>query len=500
MGKVYLVGAGPGDKELITVRGAKLIELANVIVYDQLANKELLKLAPKSCEFIYAGKKAGNHAMKQEDINKLLIKLSKEYDHVIRLKGGDPYVFGRGSEEGEALYESNTFFEVVPGISSSIGGLCYGGIPVTSRNIATSFHVITGHTSNPSEDIQYEALAKLSGTLVFLMGVGNIEHIVSSLIKFKKDANTPVAIIYKATSPEQIVTIGVLDNIVQKAKENQLKAPSVIVIGDVVNHREALSFFEKRPLFGKKILVTRSREVSSKMSDALTELGGHVVELPGTKIVSLNEDKLMHTLKKLNQFSAIVFTSGVAVEIFFETLKKLKLDVRQLVNIKFIVIGKETEKVLASHDLYADFIPNETRNQGLIELIKNNFSNEDHLLIPRSAKGDVMLVKELESLVKLSEIHIYDSEINQDIDIETQDLEDLDYITFTSSSTVDGFVHYLRSNNMNINAFINSGKIVAIGPTTRKTLENYQIKVHLQPKEYTIASMISCIVDEGESI
>jgi len=247
-GKVYLVGAGPGDYKLITLKGLEAIREADVIVYDRLINEELLKEAKKNCEMVYVGKKSNQHTMKQEDINTLLVKEAREGKIVTRLKGGDPYVFGRGGEEGIVLYSNNIEFEVIPGITSSIGGLCYAGIPITHRDHASSFHVFTGHLKNDDEELEWDSMVKLNGTLVFLMGMSNLEKIVSRLIEYGKDPNTPVAIINWATTPKQYTITEKLDQIYQLAQEKNITSPSLIVIGDVVKCREQLNFFENKIL------------------------------------------------------------------------------------------------------------------------------------------------------------------------------------------------------------------------------------------------------------
>ncbi len=515
MNRVYLIGAGPGDRELITVKGARIIQLADVIVYDHLANSALLEYASEDCKLIYVGKETGHHVMKQEEINSLLVELGSNYQCVVRLKGGDPYVFGRGGEEGEFLRSADIEFEVVPGITSAIGGLAYAGIPITQRNIATSFHVITGHTSNQSKPIQYEHLAKLNGTLVFLMGVRNLSSIVANLLSNGKTSNTPVAIIYKASTPDQKVYIGELSNIVKIAKKEKVKPPSLIVVGEVVNYREVLSFYENKPLFGKHILVTRSRDKQSKMSDELLALGAKVTQLPTIKIKTINDDLLENEINEINKYTGIVFTSGMAVTIFFEKMKKLKLDARYLGSQKLIVIGTETNKVLEMYGLYADYIPEEFSKEGVAKLLKTIDIQNAYYMIPRSEKGDKQWIKALEEEFRMHEIHCYDTQfidefgvdkidINDGLDkssIDSLELGSIDYITFTSSSTVHGYMNQLvGSNGIKLRECIQRAKVVAIGPTTRKTLEEYNITVDLQPVEYTIKNMIQIIVNDNKNM
>jgi uroporphyrinogen III methyltransferase/synthase len=494
-GSVYLVGAGPGDLDLITVRGLGLIQKADVIVYDQLINIKLLEDSKSDCKHIYVGKIAGNHAMSQEKMNDLLIELSETHKIIVRLKGGDPYVFGRGSEEGEALYHNGVPFEVVPGITSPIGGLAYAGIPITSRGIATSFHVITGHVSEGSDLVDFEALSKLKGTLVFLMGMSNLELIVKGLMDFGKDYGTPVAIIYRATTPFQKVVVGTLDTIVKVSAEAQMTSPSLIVVGEVVKHREALNFFEKRPLFGKKIMVTRSRANASKLSSALERLGAMVKEVPTIMTVPINVEMLEAAMVELSNYSVIIFTSGVAVTTFFDKMKELRIDGRRLGHAKLIVIGSETAKTLESYGCFADEVPDVYSKVGLSGLLEAKLLNKDHLLIPRSKKGDHNWMVALSKKYKVTELPIYDTvflEANKTLITELEN-DPIDYITFTSSSTALGLENLLGASFKDITG---RSKICAIGPTTRGTLVGQGIKVDLQPERYTIQDMIDCIVTD----
>lgn len=493
MNGVYLVGAGPGDKDLITVRGASLLAAADVVVYDHLANPSLLNKVKKNCECIYVGKQSGNHTMKQEDINELLVHLAGQYKCVVRLKGGDPYVFGRGSEEGEVLKTNNIPFEVVPGITSAIGGLAYGGIPITARNVATSFHVITGHISKNSEDISFEHLAKLNGTLVFLMGVANLEHIVGRLIANGKASDTPMAIIHKASTPDQKVYEGTLDTIVKIAREENIKPPSLIVIGKVVSYRDTLKFYENKPLFGKHIVVTRSRKAQSKMADKLEKLGAKVTQIPAIRIEELDTEPLQHAIDGIDDYEGIIFTSGVAVNMFFKQLKLMGLDSRSLYKQKIMVVGQETGKVLSKFGIRPDYIPKVYSKEGLTELIKENIFN-GKWLIPRSAKGDSEWLDEVREYVNITEIMCYDT-VFENVSEHMKALRNVDYFTFTSSSTVHGFMHQLEETGQNA-SILDQGKIVSIGPITTETIKEYKRQVDLQPDMYTINSLVEEIVKD----
>ena len=320
-GYVYLVGAGPGDPNLITIKGLNCIRQADAIVYDRLANNRLLSEAKDDCEFIYAGKESKNHTKSQDEINHILYQKAIEGKVVVRLKGGDPYVFGRGGEEGIYLNERGILFEVVPGVTSAIGGLAYGGIPITHRNCASSFHVITGHLKDELDELDWEVLAKLKGTLVFLMGVSNLKCICDNLLKYGRNIETPVAIINWASTPKQKTIEGNLTNIYDKAVLEGIKSPSLIVVGEVVNLRNNLNFYEKLPLFGETFVVTRPKSQNSRLVEVLEKYGANIIEFPSIRIEEIDTGgKLDNAIKDISKYTHIVFTSQNAVKLFFERL------------------------------------------------------------------------------------------------------------------------------------------------------------------------------------
>lgn len=339
---VYLVGAGPGDSGLITQKGLECIKKADVIIYDHLANPTLLSYAKNDCKLIYAGKIAGNHHMVQEEINKTLVEHSR-FGNVVRLKGGDPFIFGRGGEEIISLIENNIDYEIVPGISSCYSAAEYCGIPVTHRGVATSFHVITGHEKVGNETVNYSALAKLSGTLVFLMGLSSAENISNKLIENGKSENTPVAVISSGTTPHQKCVTGTLNNLSALAK--QMTSPAIILVGDVVNLKQ--DWFKQK---NTKILTTATPLMNKSIKNAATDFD--ITELPLIKTVPINFD--LFSKADIAHFSHIVFTSANGVKIFFEYLQKSKTDIRTLRGTKFAVVGKKTADALASYGIYAD--------------------------------------------------------------------------------------------------------------------------------------------------
>lgn len=496
-GKVYLIGAGPGDHKLITLKALEVIRKAEVIVYDRLINKRLLKEAEKASEFIYVGKESSKHTMHQEDLNKLLVEKAKEGKIVARLKGGDPYVFGRGGEEGELLYEEGIDFEVVPGITSAIGGLCYAGIPITHRDFASSFHVITGHLKEEDKELDFKSLASLKGTLVFLMGMSNLKTIADKLMEEGKSPNTPAAVINWATWTSQKVAVGTLGNISEKAVSEGLKSPSLIVVGEVVGLRKKLNFFERKPLHGKSIVVTRARTQSSGLVEVIEELGGEAIEVPAIKIKNIiPNEQLDEGIYALKKYSYIIFTSTNGVKVFFERLFELGFDSRALAGIKIVAIGKATSGELNNYSLCADIVPKKFVSESIVEELREKLMPEDNILIPRAKEARSYLIDELSKLCSVTEISTYETlleDTEKEYLFELLYKNKLDYITFTSSSTVHNFMLMLKKDNINL---LEQVKLVSIGPITSKTLREYNLKVYKEALEYTIDGVITCIIED----
>ncbi|MDU2198959.1 MAG: uroporphyrinogen-III C-methyltransferase, partial [Peptostreptococcaceae bacterium] len=442
-GKVYLVGAGPGDYKLLTLKGLECIKKADVIVYDRLANSNYLKEAKSNCEFIYVGKASSNHTLPQEDINRVIADKAKEGKIVTRLKGGDPYVFGRGGEEGQLLKEEGIDFEVIPGITSAIGGLCYAGIPITHRDHASSFHVVTGHLRDDDKEnpeINWNALANIRGTIVFLMGVANLKKISENLIKEGKPKDTPVALISWATRYNQRVITSTLEDVYETAVRENVKPPTLIAVGSVVELRDTLNFFEKKPLFGKNIMVTRSRTQSSSIVEKIMDLGGNPIEIPTIKIEKIeNNTELENEINNIKDYTYLVLTSKNAVEIFFDKLEEMNLDTRALANLKVCAIGSATAKEIKSRGIIADIVPKAFVAESLFDELKDKLTKEDNILIPRARNARDYLVDKLSEICTVKEVHTYESVIDTSKKDEILDIlekEDLDFITFASSSTV----------------------------------------------------------------
>ncbi|QZY57357.1 uroporphyrinogen-III C-methyltransferase [Crassaminicella profunda] len=500
VGKVFLIGAGPGDYKLITLKGIECIQKADVVLYDRLASPKLLKFAREDAELIYVGKAPNNHAYTQEEINQLLVKKGLEGKVVARLKGGDPFVFGRGGEEGKELRANGISFEIVPGITSAISVPAYAGIPVTHRNVSSSFHVITGNEDPTKEEssVDYEALAKLEGTLIFLMGIKNLDKICQSLIKYGQSPERPVAVIMRGTTTEQKKVEGTLNNIHQKVMEKGLKNPSIIIVGEVVNLSESLRWHENKPLFGKKVLVTRTRQQASHLSKKLEDLGAEAVEFPTIKIEKPESfDIIDQALGQIEKYKWIIFTSVNGVAAFFNRMKKLNMDIRSLLNAKLVAIGPATAKVLEDKGLMIEYVPEEYRAEAIIHGLKDKIKEGEHILLPRADIAREILVKELKNLgAVVDDIHIYRTVIpKQDQEKLIAILKDknVDVITFTSSSTVRNFIEILGENNKEL---LEGKKMASIGPITEETAKKLGLNIDIKAKAFTIDGLVTAINNE----
>lgn len=501
-GKVYLAGGGCGDPGLLTVKAKDILTKADVVVYDALVNESFLNDARADAEIVYVGKRAGNHAMRQEDINALLVQKGLEGKLVLRLKGGDPYVFGRGGEEGEDLYDAGVPFEVIPGITSVIGGLAYAGIPITHRDCVSSFHVITGHLKSNAydgaSDLDWPVLGKLKGTIVFLMGVKNLEKICDELVKNGMNPEMPVAVVHRASTPYQRVVTGNLTTIYDIANAAKITAPSLIVVGEVVNKRQKLRFFDEKPLFGKNIIITRSREQSSQMVEKITELGGNAIEFPTIKIVPINEAACDEKVKCLTDYSHIIFTSINGVEIFFDSLARCGKDARAFGNLHITAIGEGTKNALLARGLQADFVPDKYVGEELVSGLAPLLNKDSRVLIPRSKNARIYVVEELSKICPVDEIQSYETirEDHATVDpLAMLENKEIDYITFTSSTTVEFFVEKIGATHIDA---INSAKAVSIGPQTSKKCLELGIDVDIEAETYTIQGMLDAILKDAQ--
>ena len=496
---VYLVGAGPGDPGLITVKGRECIQNADVIIYDYLASPALLKHARKSAELIYVGKKGGDHTLSQEEINKLIVEKAKAGGIVCRLKGGDPYIFGRGGEEAEVLFDAAIGFEIVPGVTSAIAAAAYAGIPLTHRKLASTVAFVTGHEDPEKEEtgIDWSSLATGIGTLVFFMGVKNLPNISKSLIDHGKPPQTPVALIRWGTTPAQKTVTATLETIVEKARAAGLKAPAIIVVGDVVNLRPSLKWFEDRPLLGKKIVVTRAREQASDLVRLLAGQGAECLEYPTIKIRPPEDLKpLERAVQNLSVYDWIVFTSVNGVVYFFEHLFAAGKDVRALGRLQTAAIGPATAERLREYGLTSDIVPETYRAESVVKAFEKVKLKGKKILLPRAKEARPVLPRELNRMgAAVDEIPAYETIIAAENAAElVQKLKDrqIDLITFTSSSTVKNFKALLPAENFA--ALIQGVTIASIGPITTDTARQLGFDVHITADSFTIPGLVEAIL------
>jgi len=421
-GKVYIAGAGCGDFELMTLKLKMLIEEAECIIYDRLVNKEILALAPKSAELIYYGKDNCEGGLIQEKINATLIEKAKEGKNVLRLKGGHPFVFGRGGEEALDLVDAGIEFEIIPGVTSAISVPAYAGIPISHRGINTSFHVFTGHSKDDGEKIDFETVSKLSGTLVFLMGIKNIEMITSNLVNFGKISSTPVAVIENGSTCHQRTVVGNLETISKIVEENHIQSPSIIIIGDVVNLREKLAWFEHKALHGHKVLVTSEKTQAKVTSRLVRSLGGESVECPFFTL-----DKKSFTIPRLINFDTVLFTSPQSLHAFFEKIE----DIRQLLHLRIGVAGEKTKEALNTYKLQANIYSNSYRTQELLNLLTEK---EEKVLLVRSTSISAELAVYSQSITEL-ETYYVDKVLRSDEEVIAY-INDVDIIAFPNACTV----------------------------------------------------------------
>ena len=492
-GKVYLVGAGCGDPELITWKGLNLLRKCDVVLYDDLVASKLLEETRQNCELIFVGKRYGKHSLPQNETNDLLIEKAKEGKTVVRLKGGDPFVFGRGGEEVLALQAENIPYEVVSGVTSSIAVPAAAGIPVTHRKVARSFHVITGHTAAGGETTLTEnldVLAKLEGTLVFLMGLHHLEEICDGLMQGGKSPQIPAAVISKGTTPEQKIIRANLGELAAKVREAKLEAPAVIVIGETAE----LDFTGTipRPLYGVKIGVTGTKSITRKLRDKLEELGAAVTEMDYSTIVPYRENaRLEEELQKIFEYPWAVFTSPNGVEIFFDYLKKLKFDVRKLAHLQFAVIGTGTASALEKRGIYASFLPEKYDVESLAKGLCDTVKKEEKILILRAEQGSEILTEVFdEAGMTYTDVKIYDIHVDEDKRrFANEKAQEMDFITFASGSGVRGFME----NGGSIPA---GTKAVCIGSSTAKMLKKYGDYEKITAETFNVDGVVEIILEE----
>jgi uroporphyrinogen III methyltransferase/synthase len=494
IGTVYLLGAGPGDLGLVTLRAKECTEHADVIVYDHLANPEMLNWAREDAELIYAGKQSGESRLSQDQINELLIERAREGKQVVRLKGGDPFVFGRGAEEAQAIADAGIAFEIVPGITSAIAGPAYAGIPMTHRAHNSHVTFFTGHEdpAKPESAIDYAALAKLGGTQVMLMGAERLGSITSEMLKQGVRSDLPVALVRSATTGQQETLTGTLSDIAQKAVANDFKAPAVAVFGDVVALRDDLNWYEKRPLLGKRIVVTRTRKQASVLSDRLRALGAHVIELPTIRIEPPTDlREFAELVQDSHMYDWIVFTSANGVEAFFDVFFKLYDDAREIGGARIAAIGPATAQRVKDFHLHVDIQPQEFVAEGVVQEFKKQGSVENlRILVVRAEKARDVLPRELSAAGA-----IVDEAFAYRTVPETRDTTGAqrqlaqggaDLITFTSSSTVENFLALGLP-------WPKGMRIASIGPITSKTVRDQGLTVDVEAHRHDIDGLVEAI-------
>jgi uroporphyrinogen III methyltransferase / synthase len=500
-GTVFLIGAGPGDPGLITVKGLDKIRTADVIVYDYLAGKNLIQEARPGAELIYVGKTGKSHTMEQDEINDLLIRKAREGKSIVRLKGGDPYVFGRGGEEAEQLHAAGIRFEVVPGVTSAVAAAAYAGIPVTHRDHASMVTFITGHedTAKECSALDWDVLAQNPGTLVFLMGVKNLTNISESLLRHGKSASTPAALIRWGTTPQQVSLISTLSEIPGEARRRGIKAPAVLVVGSVVGLTDTLGWYERKPLFGKRVLITRGKEQSRKMADKIAEQGGDPILFPTIRILSPADYGPLDTaIANVGSYDWAVFTSVNGVERFFERFFELREDIRDMAGPKIGAIGPITAAALRKHGLKVDLLAKEFVAEGVLHLLSDQDVRGKRFLIPRAEKArdvlpDGIRAKGGEATV----VTVYRTGLPEDADVEgVRRLlreKQVDAVTFTSSSTVSHLIEMLGQDNAS--ELLDGIVVASIGPVTSRTLEENGLPVHAQARKFTIDGLVHALAE-----
>lgn len=498
-GKVYLIGAGPGDPDLITVKGKACIEKADVVIYDYLASPALLKHASRTAELIYVGKKGGDHTLSQDGINALIVEKAKTGAVVARLKGGDPFIFGRGGEEAEVLVSAKIPYEIVPGVTSAVAAAAYAGIPLSHRKLTSTIAFITGHEDPTKEEssINWSALARGIGTLVFFMGVKNLPKITQQLIDNGKSPQTPVALIRWGTTPNQVTVAGTLDTIVAEVEKAALKAPAIIVVGEVVSLRSTLKWFENRPLLGKRIVVTRAREQASDLVKILSDLGAACLEFPTIKVVAADDTQpLKNAIANLSAYDWIVFTSVNGVSFFFEKLFEQKIDVRALGHLRIAAIGPVTAERLLDFGLQTDIIPQNYQAESVVAAFRRENVAGKKILLPRAKEARPILPVELSKMgAEVDEVTTYRTcQVRDNTDFLIKELgeKNIDLITFTSSSTVRNFKALLPPDKFS--RLIEGTVVASIGPITTETAKDLGFEVHTTAESFTIPGLCEAIL------
>ena len=496
-GKVALVGAGPGDEGLLTLRGKEWLERTDVVIYDHLANERLLRFTRPETEFIYAGKKEGRVTLSQNQINALLIERAKNGKIVVRLKGGDPFIFGRGGEETQALTDAGIPFVVVPGVTSPIGVAAYAGIPLTHRDFSSTLSIITGSSEKGREDahIDWEKIASRSGTLIFLMGARKLKRIADNLIKFGKDPETPIAVTQWGTTYRQKTWTGTLNTIVDIAAKENIKPPALTIVGEVVNLKPHSDWYETLPLFGKTLVITRPEEQSETFMHGLLERGAEPFMFPVIETVPPKDWKpLDDAIQKLESYDGLIFTSVNGVKFFIRRLREKGKDVRELKGLRLYAIGPKTEQAVNALGIRVDVVPEDFVAESLIESLGKENIKGKHFLLPRAAVARETLPDQLREQGATIDV----APAYQTVQPQTNAGEltrrikegSIHAVTFTSSSTV---THFMELVSAELQPQLAKIAVACIGPITAKTAEQAGLKVDIMAEEYTVDGLIAAL-------
>ncbi|MGD0114587.1 MAG: uroporphyrinogen-III C-methyltransferase [Dehalococcoidia bacterium] len=497
-GRVWLVGAGPGDPGLITVAGVDALARAEAVVYDRLVSRRLVDLAPAKAERIFVGKhpsEKGGSGFSQQQINNLLVAKAREGKRVVRLKGGDPFVFGRGGEEAEALADAGIPFEVVPGVSSAIAATAYAGIPVTHRGLSSSFTVVTGHKDPDKAEgaVDWQRVAKSADTLVILMGGSNLGEIMRLISECGRSPDEPAAVVRWGTTPNQAVIAATISDLAKRVAEAGLEPPLVTIVGPVVRLRDKLRWFDNRPLFGKRVLVTRAAEQAGVLSHALAEAGAEPIELPAIEIVPrIDQKALRRSLEGLDagEYDWLVFSSANGVDMFFDELRRHKKDARALGRARVCAIGPATAIALNRHGVHADLVPERFLAEGVVEALAERGIMGQRVLWPRARGARRALVTGLERLgATVDELPLYSAAVPKDVDAEAMArlrAGEVDIVTFASSSAVRNLLKILDGDK----ALLEKPLIACIGPVTAATARRAGLRVDVEAPEHTIDGLL----------
>jgi len=497
-GIVYLVGAGPGDPGLMTTRSLDLIVAADVIVHDRLIPRDALSVAQPDAELIYVGKEPGSASVPQDGIAELLIDRARQGKLVVRLKGGDPFVFGRGGEEAEALADAEIPFEVVPGITAGVAAPAYAGIPVTHRDDASAVAFVAGHEDPEKEDsaLDYEALARFPGTLVFYMGVKALPRIAEALVEAGRDGSEPAAVVERGTLPGQRAVSSNLEGIAAAAEEAGVRPPSVTIVGPVAARRERIAWLERRPLHGKKVVVTRARAQASELARQLDALGAEPVELPAIRIEPrLDSKEVREAIESLHTYALVCITSPNGARLLFEAMAAQGRDSRALANASVAAIGAGTETALAAGGILADIVPERFVAEELVEELNKLELDGKPVLIARAAEARELLPDALRKRgAQVDEVALYDTVAETPDPEELERARDADFVTFTSSSTVRNFMA------ASSNGVPEGAKVVSIGPITSEAAREAGLTVDIEAERHDIDGLVEALLVDVASI